>query len=189
MTKQKKEYFTFLVAEESQPDGWRETLKRTHGDYLISPLHEADSENNFRHFHVLYKHPAPITLDCAKNTIPEHIPINGYIEPVSAPRNLQRYFLHLDDLDKQQFPGVPFDLLDVINNFPVDLSRDFSKAQLQEQKRKIFSVIADNCIYEYSDLLDLLLLNDLDLFDYASNHTILFNTYLTSKREKFLSSR
>ena len=46
-------------------------------------------------------------------------------------------------------------------------------------------IIRDNEIIEYCDLLDFLLDNDLlSYLDVAQNHTILFNTYITSLRNK-----
>lgn len=111
------------------------------------------------------------------------MPANGYVEPARAPRNLQRYLIHLDDPDKEQFDGGVVDI-QVLNGFPLDLTRDFSAAERREQRRKVHEFIRDYDIREYSDLLDYLADFDLDLYDYACNHTILFNTYITSRRNK-----
>lgn len=180
---QKFRYFTFLVYPESAPENWIEILKRSHLQFAISPLHQPDEEVSKPHYHVIYHHGNPVNLSCAKDFIPEEVPANGYVEPARAPRNLQRYLIHLDDPDKEQFDGGVVDI-QVLNGFPLDLTRDFSAAERREQRRKVHEFIRDYDICEYSDLLDYLADFDLDLYDYACNHTILFNTYITSRRNK-----
>ena len=101
--KKKWRYFQFLVYPKSAPDGWLDILRDSLGDYAVSPLHSGDSEENEPHYHVIYKHGNSITLDCARQFIPEQVPANGYIEPVIHPTNAQRYLIHLDQKDKEQF--------------------------------------------------------------------------------------
>lgn len=181
----KHRYFAFLVYPESAPEDWLEQLKRTHGEYAISPVHQPDDDCKKQHYHVIFRYPGPATLAAATDAIPSNVPANGHVEPVTAPRNYQRYLIHLDDPDKQQWEQGQ-DAITVIGGFPLDLSRDFSAAELKAFRRKIFEVIRDFGIVEYSDLIDWLMdTGEVDLLDYASNHTILFNTYLTSRREKF----
>jgi len=179
----KYRYFTFLVYPESAPEDWRKVLKRTHLQFAISPLHQPDDEVSKPHYHVIYHAGNPVTLDCARSYIPEGVPANGYIEPARAPRNLQRYLIHLDDPEKEQFHGG-VKCIDVLNGFPLDLTRDFSAAERREQRRKVHDLIRELDVCEYADLLDILAEFDLDLYDYACNHTILFNTYITSRRNK-----
>lgn len=180
---QKFRYFTFLVYPESAPENWREILKRSHLQFAISPLHQPDDEVSKPHYHVIYHHGNPVTLSCARDYVPDGVPANGYLEPARAPRNLQRYLIHLDDPEKEQFKaGVGS--IQVLNGFPLDLTREFSAAERREQRRKVHEFIRDYDVCEYSDLLDYLADIDLDLYDFACNHTILFNTYITSRRNK-----
>lgn len=177
---QKVRYCAFLVYPESAPQDWKQRLKDSHGSYAISPLHEPAEEKP--HYHVIYKHSGPARIEVLEKCIPGGIAANGYVEPVNSPRNYQRYLIHLDDPDKQQFEGGSNEI-ETINGFPLDLSRDYSKAELQGFRSQIFEAIRDNEMVEYSELLDYLMdSGEVDLLDYASNHTILFNTYLTSRR-------
>lgn len=179
----KARYGVFLVYPESAPADWWEILKRSHGAFARSPLHVPDEEVSKPHYHVVYKHPNTIRLDAMKRVIPEDVPANGHVELCSHPRNYQRYLLHLDDPDKQQWEGDPRELIETCNGFPLDLSRDFSQAERAEQRRQIFELIRDNGLCEYADLLEGLLDSGFyDLFDYACNHTILFSHYLASRR-------
>lgn len=184
---QRSYYAVFLVYPESAPDDWWEILKRSHGSYARSPLHSPDGEESKEHYHVIYKHPNNIRLDAMKRVIPEGVPANGHVELCCHPRNYQRYLLHLDDPEKQQFVGDPRELVETCNGFPLDFSRDFSQAERAEQRRQIFELVRENGLDEYADLLEGLLDSGYyDLFDYACNHTILFSHYLASRRGRSL---
>lgn len=184
---EKFRYFQFLVYPESAPSGWLEILKKSLGDYAISPVHSSDEEITKPHHHVIYRHNCPVTLDCAKRFIPEGVPANGYVEPVFHATNAQRYLIHLDQPEKEQFKdGV--NAITVLNGFPLDLSRELTKIEKQEIRSKCFSWIVDNSIIEYAEFLDSLLeLGNPDMFDYAFNHTIAFNAYLKSRRHGGIS--
>lgn len=176
-------YAVFLVYPESAPADWWERLKASHGSFARSPLHEPDEESAKPHYHVIYKHGTNLNLDGMKRVIPDGIAANGYIELCAHPRNYQRYLVHLDDPEKQQWEGDPRELIETCNGFPLDLSRDFSPSERAEQRRQVFQLIRDNGVCEYADLLEGLMDAGLyDLFDYACNHTILFSHYLASRR-------
>ena len=52
---------------------------------------------------------------------------------------------------------------------------------------EVLEFISKHNIYEYCDLLDFLDgACEFELFDFASSHTILFNTYLKSKRHNYI---
>lgn len=182
---QKARYGAFVVYPESAPTDWWEQLKRTHGSYARSPLHSADGENGKPHYHVIYKHSNTVRLEAMKRVIPKGIPANGHVELVAAPRNYQRYLVHLDDPEKQQWRADPRELIETCNGFPLDLTRDFSQAERSEQRRQLMKLVRENGITEYSDLLEGL--EDVglyDLFDYAWNHTIALDSYLRSRRHR-----
>lgn len=176
-------YAVFLVYPESAPADWWEVLKSSHGSFARSPLHAPDGEESKEHYHVIYKHGTNLNLNGMKRVIPAGIPANGYVELCSHPRNYQRYLVHMDDPEKQQWEGDPRELIETCNGFPLDLSRDFSQAERAEQRKQVFQLIRDNGMVEYADLLEGLMDKGLyDLFDYACNHTILFSHYLASRR-------
>ena len=177
-------YWVFLVYLESAPSDWLDRLRATHGMFAVSPLHEPDDEVTKPHHHVIYKHENSIRLEYARRILNKtEVPANGYVEPCPRPCGYQRYLIHLDDKDKQQFEGNPLDLIVCLNGFPLDLNRDWTPAQRREQRAQVFRLIRENGIFEYSDLLDGLLDSGYyDLFDYACTHTILYTHYLASVR-------
>ena len=183
--KEKYRYFVFIVYEESAAEDWRERLKKSHGCFAISPLHQPDEECKKPHYHVVYMHGNTTTLEGAKRAIPKDVAANNYVEPCPHPRNYQRYLVHMDDPEKQQWEGNPRELIEVVNNFPLDLSRDYSKEERYQQRMDVIALIRDNDLCEYADLLEGLIDNGLyDLFDYASNHTIMMQAYLGSRRNR-----
>lgn len=184
-SKQKARYACFVVYPESAPEDWREQLRASHGSFAISPLHGGDDEESKDHYHCVYMHGGPATLSVMQRAIPEGIAANGHIELCLHPRNYQRYLVHLDDPDKQQWDGNPRELIETFNGFPLDLSRDYSKEERYQQRMDVIAIIRDNDLCEYADLLEGLIDSGMfDLFDYASNHTIMMQAYLGSRRNR-----
>lgn len=185
----KHRYFQFIVYQDSAPDDWREILRKSLGKYAISPVHSADEEISKPHWHVIYKHGNPCSLDFAKSVIPGGIAANGYVEPCLHPGNAQRYLVHLDQPEKEQFKGGVNEI-DLLNGFPLDLSRDLTKSEVREIRRKVYDWIKEHGICEYAELIDSLFeLGNPDELDYACNHTIMFNAYLSSRRHSFAGKK
>lgn len=180
---EKHRYWLFVVYPESAPKDWVSLLKNTRCPFAISPLHSPDSEDAKPHYHVVYYSPGPVRWENVVEIIPKEVPANGHIEWAKSSTGCQRYLIHLDDLDKEQFP-TGAKAIEVLNGFPLDLSRTFSAAELRELRRRVHEFIREYNVLEYSELLDGLLDYDFDMYDYACNHTILFNTYITSRRNK-----
>lgn len=181
----KSRYFDFLVYQESAPENWIEQLKNTHCMFAISPLHQPDEEGKKPHWHVIfYNGNGPITLEAAKEKIPNDIPANGYVEMTNSPSGYQRYLIHLDNPEKEQF-DKGLNSIDVINGFPLDLTRELSKSEIRDIRTKLLNIIRDNGVNEYSDFIfGLMDLGDPDMLDYACNHTILFTGIINSYRNK-----
>ena len=93
-----------------------------------------------------------------------------------------RYLTHADNPEKAQY-----DKADIIslNGFCVGDYIELTKSEQLRLKREVLQFISKHEILEYCDLLDFLDgACEFELFDFASSHTILFNTYLKSKRHK-----
>lgn len=181
MTEKKKRYFLFEVYPESAPLDWQKQLKETLCPFAISPLHQPDEGTKKPHHHVIFYSPGPITLANAYEVIPSDVPANGHIEWAKSSQGAQRYLIHLDDPEKEQFPQGP-KCITCLNGFPLDLTRQYSAAELRELRRRVHQFVRDYDIVEYAELLDALGELDADMYDYACNHTILFNTYISSRR-------
>lgn len=177
---EKHRYLAFEVYPDSAPDGWWDTLRATHGMWCRSLHHGEDGGKE--HFHVMYCHGAATTDAALLRVVPDGIAANGVIEIVKHPRGYMRYLIHLDDPDKEQFEEGS-NHIECLNGFPLDLTKEYTKEERNEQRLRCFEMIQENGIVEYADLLEgLMRLGKMDLFDYACSHTILFSHYLASRR-------
>lgn len=180
----KKRYWAFVLYPESAPDNWRELLQQTGLACAVSPLHDKDinptGESKKPHYHIILCYSGPTTFNTVKK-ITESLnqPIPIALEQV---RGYFRYLTHKDNPEKYQYNEKD---ITTINDFDIDNYNDLSVSQIKSIMLDIQKIITLNNITEYCDLLDWLL--DAELFSYldvAMNHTILFNTYITSKRNK-----
>jgi hypothetical protein len=178
----KKRNWGGVVYPESAPEDWREILKLKGITFAVSPLHDSDKdptgEPKKPHWHIILCFGSPTTENNVKEIMDElnqPIPI-----PLESVRGYYRYFTHKDNPDKFQYDETKielyngFDVTDVLNSFEVF-----------ECLKSIQLLILENEITEYCDLLDFLLSNDMsELWNVASSHTLLLNSYITSKRHK-----
>lgn len=180
----KKRYWAFVLYPESAPENWREILQQTGLSICVSPLHDKDinptGEKKKAHYHIILCYSGPTTFKCVKSiTDSLNQPIPIALEQV---RGYFRYLTHKDNPEKYQYDEKE---ITTINDFDIDNYNDLSVSQINAIKIELQKIIRDNDIFEYCDLLDYLLDNDLlSYLDVAQNHTILFNTYITSLRNK-----
>ena len=180
----KKRYWAFVLYPESAPINWREILQQTGLAICVSPLHDKDinptGEPKKPHYHIILCYSGPTTFKCVKSitdNLNQPIPI-----PLEQVRGYFRYLTHKDNPEKYQYNEKD---ITVINDFDIDNYNDLSVSQIKAILIDIQKIIRDNNIIEYADLLDFLLDSDLlSYLDVAQNHTILFNTYITSCRHR-----
>ena len=178
----KKRNWGFVLYPESAPEDWKDILQLKGLAFAVSPLHDKDinptGEEKKPHYHIILTYGSPTTYKNVKTITDElnqPIPI-----PLESVRGYYRYFTHKDNPEKYQYneTGIElfnaFDVTDIMNNFEVF-----------QCMKEIQTVILENEILEYSDLMDFLIINDkMELWNVASSHTLFFNTYITSKRHK-----
>jgi len=178
----KKRNWGAVVYPDSAPSDWLDILKLKGLSFAVSPLHDKDinptGEVKKAHYHIILCFPGP-TTDKTVNQIMEELnqPIAIALESV---RGYYRYFTHKDNPEKFQYDEKDikvyngFDVCDILNNFEV-----------YQYLKEIQLIILEQEIFEYSDLMDYLLSNDLmELWNVSSSHTLFLNTYITSKRHK-----
>ena len=111
--------------------------------------------------------------DSLNATIPKAVKnIKGYY----------RYLTHQDNPEKAQYSEVDIITLNGFNKLDYF---DITRNEILSIKRQVKAFIVEHNINEYCDLLDYLDEANLpELLDCAMSNTILFNTYLKSKRHK-----
>lgn len=169
---------------ESLPTDWKDKLIETGLQIAISPLHDKDinptGEAKKPHYHIIFNYEGPTTYNHVKelcDSLNMTIPIK-----LESLRGMYRYHLHLDNPDKYQYDDRDRILLNGFDPKSVDA---LTATEIDKITTEILAFIDDNDILEYSDLLYEFRVNDLvNMLNVAKSHTILFNTYIRSKRHK-----
>lgn len=181
----KKRYWAFVLYPESAPQNWQDILQQTGLQVAISPLHDKDinptGEHKKEHYHIILCYDGPTTFNNVKTNITDPLgqPIPIALEQV---RGYFRYLTHKDNPEKYQYNEK--DII-TLNDFDIDNYNDLTKSQINAILIELQKMIIDYKITEYCDLLDVLLsLEKYSYLDVAMNHTILFNSYIASKRNK-----
>lgn len=168
---------------ESLSSDWLEKLGDMHIQTAISPLHDKDTDGlgnpKKPHYHIIFVFDGPTTYNHIK-TICDEV---GLVNPQEccSLRGTYRYHLHLDDPDKFQYDDRDRILLGGFDPSSVDA---LTKTEVDKIIQDILDYIEDNNILEYRDLL-FTLKGFPNMRNVACGHTILFNTYIKSKRHKF----
>lgn len=193
----KARFFTGLIYEDSAPDDYESQLRDSLRQYLLSPWHTPDPIEDMesgalktlkRHRHVMYCHGNSITPKAARECFPDWIvlPPSDMAFMVGSYRNLSRYFLHMDQPEKEQFSGRPEALLTVLNNFPLDLSKELTKDEKRQLKIQLWNYVRQNNITEYADLMNSLGdMQEWDLFELAFDQQSKIEGYIRSNRHRF----
>lgn len=183
----KKRAWGGVIYPESLPENWLEILQNSGLQIAISPLHDKDINPDGTpkkpHYHIIIIYDGPTTFNNVK-TFLEQLNAPNPI-PLEQVRGYYRYLIHKDNPEKYQYDETQ---IKALNGFDFMNYVELTSAEINSIKKEIQKIIIKNHINEYCVLLDFLLDNDLNNYwDVASNHTIFFNTYITSRRHKLNS--
>lgn len=183
----KKRNWTTIVYLDSVKEGWIDALQETGLEVAISPLHDKDTnptgEVKKPHYHVILCFPGPTTKNMVQE-LSNDLLSGVLVKPIESIRGMYRYLTHRDNPEKYQYKESDITLL---NGF--DPSNVLSNADENAIKLLCVMFIKENNIFEYTDLIDRLLVEDnADMLHVAMSKTIFFNTYLTSRRNKLKES-
>lgn len=187
MAKKKSRYWGFIMYPDSRPSDWKDKLQSTGLPIAISPIHDKDENpdevEKKHHWHVLLCFDGPTTENCVKDIAES---VNGAKPiPVNSVRGMYRYHIHLDNPEKYPYWKYPVEYpRTLLNGFDIDQYSQMTSSEESLMIQLILGYIRSEIIYEYSDLLDFLENEDIQAYNYAVHHTLLFNTYCTSKRNK-----
>lgn len=179
----KKRNWTMVLYDDSCAKDWEDYLNSTGVPYAYA-YHDKDKteigEEKKPHYHILLCFDGPTTYNTAKDYAERVGAANGVIQPVGSVRGMVRYFCHLDNPDKYQYPE---DIIQCRNGFDPKDYFSLTATQTKAIKRKVTNFIRDNEITEYAELIDMLMDSDeMDMYDIASQNTFYFTQYIKSKR-------
>lgn len=182
---EKNRNWTFLIYPDSAPENWFELLQDTGLPFAISPLHNKDlnptGEQKKPHYHCVVCFPGPTTYNKVNNDICQMLnsPIPKRVLSIVG---IYRYFTHKDNPEKYQYNEED---IKTSNGFDIAEYNALTSSQVLIIMKTIQQLIIDKKIYEYSDLMDFLLKEDtVDFYNIASSHTLFFDRYLSSRRNK-----
>lgn len=182
--------WTALVYPESAPENWRDFLDDQHIEWVESPLHEFDvnptGEIKKPHWHILLTF---TNVKSYEQVVEILSPLNGTIpQKVHNQRSIIRYFCHLDNPDKYQYP-----ISKIVSHGGIDIY-DLMKSSASERYsliREMCLFVEDNNITEFSDLVDYAMTDHFD--DWfpllCDNSAYVVNQYIKSNRERIFRSR
>lgn len=182
----KKRNWAFVLYPESAPEDWREQLQQTGLPCVISPLHDKDLDPTGQpkkpHYHVILVYSGPTAYSVVSAlTSSLNQPIPQALESV---KGYYRYLTHKDNPEKAQYSELD---ITTINGFDISDFTELTRSEVNDIIRRTQQLCRDMDIVEYSDLLDYLLDNEnFAEHDVVSSHTLLFNSYLRSRRFKSL---
>ena len=181
---EKAKYWAFVAYPDSLPENWRDILTATGIPCCVSPLHDADinadETQKKAHYHILLCYGNTTTYNTIKKITDS---LNATIpQVVNNLKGYYRYLTHQDNPEKAQYSEVDIITLNGFNKLDYF---DITRNEILSIKRQVKAFIVEHNINEYCDLLDYLDEANLpELLDCAMSNTILFNTYLKSKRHK-----
>lgn len=177
----KKRHWAMIVYPESAPADWEDQLKQKGLSFCKSPLHDKDTNPDGTpkkaHYHVIICYSGPTSFSVVKAiTDGLHQPIPQALEQV---KGYYRYLTHKDNPEKYQYDSKDI----VCHNFDIKDFVEMTKSEVGKIKREVTVLIREQDITEYADLIEYLIDNSmLDEWDVASNNTLYFDKYITSRR-------
>lgn len=189
MSIQKKRHWAMVLYPESAPENWLELLQQTGLQCAVSPLHDCDvnptGEPKKPHYHVIMSYSGPTTFNNVKSltdSLFQPIPI-----ALDQVRGYYRYLTHMDNPEKAQYDAS---CIVTINGFNISDFVDLSRSELLQIKQNVISLVQAENILEYCDLLDFLLAGGMIVeLDVAVSNTLLFDRYISSRRNKDIAKK
>lgn len=181
--KSKGKFWIFEMYEDSRPDNWKEYLEKTMIKICISPRHDKDIKEDGTgykkpHYHVLMCFEGPTTYNNALR-IASGVGANIVFQAYSA-KGSYEYWTHKNNPEKAQYKEE--DMIK-LNGFSIEDIKDLTRQEVEDIKRDIVGVIRDKKIYEYAELYNFLLDNEMyEMTQVLSCNTIFFVSYLRSLR-------
>lgn len=181
---QKGRFWASIGYPESLPKDWEEKMTTSGLNVAVSPLHDKDinpdGTEKKPHFHFEFKFDGPTTYEHILKICKEYnmtIPIK-----LESLRGMYRYHIHLDNPEKYQYDDRDRKFF---GNFNPGEIEKLSEYEIDKIIVYIIDFIEDNNITEYRDLIKILRdAENKEMMNVASRKTILFNTYIKSKRHK-----
>ena len=193
--KQKVRNFAVVVYPDSTTlnASWRENLKALGHKAIISPIHDNDIDINGLpkkpHYHVcVFRENATTWNSCVKTMSANVDSSIKYVEVLRG--TIQASYDYMSHKNAPQKAQYNEDDVVCLNGFnPFDYQKQ-SRSDKLNCTKEIYIYIENNTIEEFSDLIQLLIMEQKDeLLEYVANHAFFIDKILTSLRNKNLNAK
>lgn len=193
--KQKVRNFAVVVYPDSTTliASWRENLKALGHKAIISPIHDKDIDNNGLpkkpHYHVcVFRENATTWNSCVKTMSANVDSSIKYVEVLRG--TIQASYDYMSHKNAPQKAQYKEDDVVCLNGFnPFDYQKQ-SRSDKLNCTKEIYIYIENNTIEEFSDLIQLLIMDEKDeLLEYVANHAFFVDKIITSLRNKNLNAK
>lgn len=188
----KKRNWVFMAYPESLPADWLDQLRQTGLKIAVSPLHDRDIDPDGQpkkpHYHVILCYDGPQTYNAVRTLT--NVQLGQTVpQPLEAVRGYYRYLTHADNPDKAQYAAA--DIV-TLGGFDIRDYCELTKTEVNKIMWDIQEFVRLEGITEYADLLDVLQDGGdtmRDWYDVAISHTMMFTSYLRSRRVRGLRGK
>ena len=188
--KQKVRNFSVIVYPDSATlnKNWRENIVALGHKAIISPIHDKDIDNNGLpkkpHYHVcVFRENATTWNSCVKTMSANVDSSIKYVEVLRGTIQASYdYMSHKNAPSKAQYKEEDVVCLNGFSPFDYQKQTRTDKLNLTKE---IYIYIENNTIEEFSDLIQLLIMEEKDdLIEYVANHAYFIDKIITSLRNK-----
>ena len=188
--KQKVRNFSVIVYPDSTTlnNSWRQNLQALGHKAIISPIHDKDLDNNGLpkkpHYHVCVFRDNSTTWNSCVKTMAANIDSSiKYVEVLRGTMQASYdYMSHKNAPHKAQYKQEEVVCLNGFN--PFDYQKQ-SRTDKLNCTKEIYIYIENNSVEEFSDLIQLLIMEEKDeLLEYVANHAFFIDKIITSLRNK-----
>ncbi len=178
--------WNFILYPESAPENWREIINETHIEWVESPLHNKDVNEDGTakkgHYHITLLFPTDKSFEQVKeitNSVNAPIPIK-----CQSVKGSIRYMVHKDNPEKFQYNWN-----DIKCYGGADLAALCAPTTTERQQiqKDIIEYIRSNGVMEFVDIVNYTIDEKLDnWFNILMNYsTLSINAFIRSQRHKF----
>lgn len=171
----------FLFYPESAPDDWQGVIESWQVGVMVSPVHDSDltADGTLKkpHYHGILLFDGPQSYKRAMGLVSQLG--CATCKPCNSLCASARYLCHLDSPDKFQY-----EISDILCFGPVDLGvlEKKGESEVDNKVEQLINIIIDNCITEFSELVNYVIKEQRPLLATLRGNTLFFRSYLASRR-------
>lgn len=177
--------FTGVLYDDSCNPKWKDIIEELHIQYFYAKHDKdinPDGTKKEPHTHIAFIFDGPTTQKNGE-AIGKLLGVkNGIVQPIKSVRGIYRYFTHEDNPEKYKYKE---EIIHTGGGFDISSINELTAKEIREYKKELIQIIKDNKINSYSELIDLAINENDNLFQVASTNTLFFDKYIFTRKNKY----